>query len=373
VRANLALVPPSALPVACPKTLTDMVPLFLRWFQFVRMRSPNTIAGYGFDLRIFLEFAQKAKLELADDVRFQHIEFYLGYLRLDRGSSVGTANRHLHTLRAFWRYLVREGLATGNPAADVFVLPKEHRLPTYLTIPQQEQLLTVLEAGTGLTAQRDLALVSTGLFTGLRCGELANLQLSHLDFEAKILRVMQGKGRKDRELPIVPRLERVLRPYVEETRPQLVGRLAGFIQEPRPGFSPHWHVVQWIDGQTRRRSTPATSREEAEQIQRGFQRSRVESPYVFVNAQKGYRPGRIAQPIGQRGIYHLVRRVVEPIVGTHVHPHMLRHSFATRLRTNGADLQIIQEALGHASIQTTTMYAHMTTPKRLAELTKFLE
>jgi integrase/recombinase XerC len=372
-RASLALVPPSALPVARPKTLADMVPLFLRWFQFVRMRSPNTIAGYGFDLRIFLEFAQKAKLEGPADVRFQHIEFYLGYLRLDRGSSIATANRHLHTLRAFWRYLVREGLATGNPAADVFVLAQEHRLPTYLTIPQQEQLLTVLEAAEGLAAQRDLALVTTGLFSGLRCSELANLQLSHLDFEAKILRVIQGKGRKDRELPIVPRLERVLRPYVEETRPQLVGRLAGFIQEPRAGFSPHWHVVQWIDGQTQRRSTRASSREEAEQIQRGFQPARVESPYVFVNAQKGHRGKRLAQPIGGRGLYHIIRRVVEPILGTHVYPHMLRHSFATRMRTNGADLQIIQEAMGHASIATTTMYAHMATPKRLAELTKFLE
>lgn len=195
-RASLALVPPStALPVARPKTLADMAPLFLRWFEFVRMRSPATIAGYGFDLRIFLEFAQKAKLELANDVRFQ--QFYLGYLRAERGSSISTANRHLHTLRAFWRYLVREGLATGNPAADVFVLPKEHRLSSYLTIPQQEQLLTVLEAGQGLAAKRDLALVTTGLFSGLRCNELANLQLSHLDFEAKILRVIQGKGRKD--------------------------------------------------------------------------------------------------------------------------------------------------------------------------------
>lgn len=114
-RPQLAIVPQSTLPVARPKALADMVPLFLRWFQFERLRAPNTIAGYGFDLRIFLEFAQKAKLDLADDVRFQHIEFYLGDLRAERGSAVATANRHLHTLRAFWRYLVREGLATGNP------------------------------------------------------------------------------------------------------------------------------------------------------------------------------------------------------------------------------------------------------------------
>jgi site-specific recombinase XerD len=94
---------------------------------------------------------------------------------------------------------------------------------------------------------------------------------------------------------------------------------------------------------------------------------------VFVNAQTGYRGKKLAQPLGGRGIYHLIHRVIGPIVGQPVHPHMLRHSFATRLRTNAADLQIMQEALGHANIQTTTMYAHMATPKRLAELTKFLE
>ena len=190
--------------------------------------------------------------------------------------------------------------------------------------------------------------------------------------DPKIPRVVQGKGRKDRELPIVPRLERVLRPYVDVTRPQLVGRLAGFIRPPAHGERKHWHVVQYADG---RRQPPikAPSREAAEQIQRAHPREHVETPYVFVNAQRGWQPRRLARPIGGRGIYHLIRRVVEPILGTHVHPHMLRHSFATRLRTNGADLQIIQEALGHASIKTTTMYAHMATPKRLAELTKFLE
>jgi integrase/recombinase XerC len=371
-RPSLVIVPPSTLPVTRPKTLADMVPLFLRWFEFVRMRSPATIAGYGFDLRIFLQFAQKAKLDTPNDVRFQHIEFYLGYLRLDRGSSIATANRHLHTLRAFWRYLVREGLATGNPAADVFVLPKEHRLPSYLTIPQQEQLLTVLEAGPGLAAKRDLALVTTGLFSGLRCNELATLQLSHLDFEAKILRVIQGKGRKDRELPIVPRLERALRPYVEETRPLLVGRPVGSLDPPRPGQGRYWHVIQHVDGQKRRRR--AVTREDAVQLREQLQPApRPDSPYVFVNAQKGHRAERHGLPIGGRGIYHIIQRIVEPILGIHVHPHMLRHSFATRLRTNGADLQIIQEALGHASIATTTMYAHMATPKRLAELTKFLE
>ena len=74
-----------------------------------------------------------------------------------------------------------------------------------------------------------------------------------------------------------------------------------------------------------------------------------------------------------RSIYHLVARIVEPIVGRHVHPHMPRHSFASRVREAGGDLQLIQEALGHASIVTTTMYAHLTTSKRRQDLARLLE
>jgi len=94
---------------------------------------------------------------------------------------------------------------------------------------------------------------------------------------------------------------------------------------------------------------------------------------VFVHAANGHRSHGQGRPLVGRGLHHLVRSVVAPIVGMHVHPHMFRHSFATRLRTNGADLQIMQEALGHVNIRTTTMYAHLATPKRLAELTRFLE
>ena len=369
-RPELIRVPQSGLPVTQPRTLEEMVPLFLRWFQFVRMKSPNTVAAYGFDLRTFLEFAKTAKLETPDQARFQHIEFYLGYLQHERGASAATANRHLQTLRAFWKYLVREGLAAGNPAADVFTLPTEQRLPSYLTIPQQEQALGVLEAIPGLTAQRNLTLVTTDLFTGLRLSELANLQLPHVDLEAKILRVIHGKGRKDRELPIVPRLERVLRPYLEETRPQLVGRPFGEVRPPRRSYRKHWHVLQYVDGV--RRFHAASSEADAQRLRQALMPPPPETPWLFVHAANQHRSHGQGRPLVARGLHHLIQGLLEPILGVHVHPHMLRHSFATRLRTNGADLQIIQEALGHASIRTTTMYAHLATPKRLADLTRFL-
>ena len=96
-------------------------------------------------------------------------------------------------------------------------------------------------------------------------------------------------------------------------------------------------------------------------------------PFLFVNASttQGHRVRRAGQALLSRSIFHLVRRLVGPIVGRPVHPHTLRHSFATRVRSNGRDLQIIAEALGHVNLKTAAIYAHLATParrQRLAEL-----
>jgi site-specific recombinase XerD len=344
---------------------------FLAHFRFVRRRSDNTIAAYARDLSSFLAFAERAGLARPEDVDFEHVELYLGAIQHERGVSPRTANRHLHCLRSFWTWMKRYKLASDNPPADCFLLPTAKPMPRYLTIPQQEQALTVLEALSGLTAQRNLALVTTDLFTGLRLSELANLQLPHVDFEAKILRVVQGKGAKDRELPIVPRLERVLRPYIEDTRPQLVGRPFGHVRRPSRSGHKYWHVLQYVDGA--RQVHRASSQEDAERLRGELMPLPPETPYVFVHAANQHRSHGQGRPLVARGLHHLIRSILEPIVGFHVHPHMLRHSFATRLRTNGADLQIIQEALGHTDIRTTTMYAHLATPQRLADLARLLE
>jgi len=191
----------------------------------------------------------------------------------------------------------REEITVKNPATDVFLLPTHKKLPGHLSIPEQEQLLEALAQDPTSLGFRDYALVATGLLTGLRCSELSHLQLGHVDLAAGILRVVEGKGRKDRELPIIPRLERILRSYLEVTRPRL----------------------------------------------------------------------------GPRTIFITIRRLCEEVLNRHVHPHMLRHSFASRLRENGADLQDIQEALGHAVITTTTMYAHLTTRRQREKLAEYLK
>ncbi len=320
----------SALPatLTAPALVMSAPPLaqnaerFLGWFKFVRRRSDNTLAAYGRDLSSFLAFADRAGLTRPADVTFEHVELYLGAIQHERGVSARTANRHLHALRSWWTWMKRAGLATDNPAAACFVLPTAKRMPEYLSLPEQDRGMAGLAQRHDLHGRRDYALVGTGLLTGLRNGELGRLQVAHLDLEAGALPVVQGKGRTDREVPLVPRLAAILRPYLAETRATLLGGRA--------------------------------------------------CPYVFVRTGPWSHTGRANQPLGGKAIFYLVRAALTPLIGRPVHPHMLRHSFATRLRSNGADLQLIQEAMGHASIVTTTMYAHLANPQRLADLARLL-
>jgi len=298
---------PIALEIAYGRTLADLVPAFLKWFQFVCRRSDNTVRAYADDFKAFLGFCAAAKLERPEQVTFRHIEFYLGWLQKERGVKPQSANRHLHALRSLYRYLVREEIVTTNPAADCFMLPTRKKLPGYLTVPEQEKCLAALAEDRPFLGRRDYALVATGLFTGLRSAELAALELAHVNLEAGRLRVVNGKGSKDRELLVVPRLAAILREYLAEIRPALVGR--PLIRVP------------------------------------------AAVPFVFVNAHPtgSHRLRRAGQALHGRSIWHLIHRAVVPVIGRPVHPHMLRHSFASRLRENGAGLQVIQEALGHAN------------------------
>jgi site-specific recombinase XerD len=355
--------------------------VFLKWLSFVRQRRENTVRSYGEDLKTFLRFCESEPVGLSkpDDVRFQHLEFYLGWLQKERGLKASSANRHLHALRTFWGWMVREEITTRNPAAQVFLLATQKKLPSYLSIAEQEQALAALATRTDLLGRRDYALVATALLTGLRCSELANLQLAHLDLDAGVLRVVNGKGQKDRELPVIPRLAAILRAYLVEVRTPLVTRPVGQIVEGEA-------VVLNGRGRTRRRTvavrrgstyrslgrTPP-SPEEVARLRASM--IPTASPYVFVSADphQSQRTRHVGQPLGSRSVLWIVRKSVMPIVGRAVFTHMLRHSFASRLRENGADLQDIQEALGHSAITTTTMYAHISTRRRREKLAEYLK
>jgi len=369
------LVPIGPASLTRGRTLRSLVPAFLKWFEFVRRRSPHTVYNYGKDLQSFLRFCDEAEVAEPAAVTFQHIEFYMGWLQLERGLKPRSVNRHLHCLRSFWTWLKREGIATTNPAMDCFSIPERHPLPNHLTIPEQKKVLTVLAAGRSLLGRRDYALIATLLLTGLRCAELAALEVAHLDLTPGgcRLRVINGKGAKDREVPIVPQLEKILRAYLEQTRAELVGRPRGTLQ--REAGASSWRLIEDVKGRQIYHNLGTRSRADAERRQAELLPPPPPPPFVFVNAHHtGSRMvHRAGLALSTKTVFQTVRRVVSPIIGRPVYPHMLRHSLATRLFENGADLLLIRDTLGHASINTTTIYTHLTTTRQRQELARLLK
>jgi integrase len=185
-----------------------------------RGRAPLTITTYARGLQGFVRFARARDLLDPRGITHREIEDYLGWLG-SRGRRPALLNQHLSALRAFYRYLEREGVVPHNPATLAVGPKKATRLPAYLTIPEQERMLAGLAEAAHPTGRRDYAMVATALLTGLRCAELVGLQLDAVSVDGGFLRVV-GKGHKTREVPLVPRLAAILTAYLREVRPRLV-------------------------------------------------------------------------------------------------------------------------------------------------------
>lgn len=363
--------PISVRPSDASPTLAELVPRFIKWLALVRERAPHTLEAYGYDLESFVGFSQRVGLEWPSQVTLHLIEAYLAWLRHERRLSPATANRHRAALRAFFTYLKREGHAPSNPVTDTFPVKQGKRLPKYLTVHEQERVLSALAEDASPRGLRDRAIIAVGLFAGLRADEIAHLRLVDLDLESGTLRVEHGKGDKDRELPVVPRLREVLEAYLA-IRPQLVGQPIGEMYRRTP--SGPWRVRYQKNGKPITMGTHTYSRAKAREIMLDVAPRSPASPWAFIHASErhGYSLKRAGQPLLTRTLFQIVRQRVSPLVGRPVSPHVLRHSFASRLRANGAGIELIKEALGHESITTTTIYAHLATPERRAEIEKFL-
>jgi site-specific recombinase XerD len=336
LRRRVGALPPVE-PPRPPCTLAEHVPAFLVWIATVRGRVENTVLSYGRDLACFTAFARARGIEDPRGVTHGLIEGYLAGLQVKGGRTPNTAARRLHCLRTFFKYLVREGAVERDVAAVSFGPKTAKPLPRYLTIPEQERVLSTLAEDRSLLGRRDHAIVATLLFTGLRVNELIRLARPALDLEVGTLRVVHGKGGKDREVPVVPRLAAILRAYLADVRPSL----------PGAGTDP-WVFLR----------APAASRD-------------ARAPNLTGTVP--WSRARAGEPIERRVVWWMLQKRVAPVVGHPVHPHMLRHSFASRLRAAGVDLQLISEVLGHTDIRTTTIYAHLATPQQRATVARAMD
>lgn len=288
---------------------------YLDYLAIERGASPNTIEGYGRDLRRYTRFLKERGITSPGDVTRAAVIEHVQALQ-ELGLAPTSVERAVSALKGLHRFMVSEHICEEHPTADLPLPKKPLRLPDVLS---REQVSAMLEESNFAYAddpaksarrnalaraslQRDRTILELLYGCGLRVSELCGLDLRELMLEEEVIRVL-GKGSKERVVPIMGTAARAMASYLESWRPVLA--------EGRPVTSA-----------------------------------------VFLNA----RGGRISR----QSVHAICERYGRIYAGREgLHPHTLRHSFATHLLEGGADLRIVQELLGHASISTTQLYTHV--------------
>lgn len=273
---------------------------YLVYLRIERGSSPRTVEAYARDLSDYVDYLSSRGVGEPDEVDRSVLLGYEASL-VERGYAPSSVKRRISVVKGLHRFAVGEGLACRNPA-DALPLPKvPERLPDVLSVDQVGALLDGL-SGEDPAALRDRAMLELLYGCGLRVSELCSLDVASVFFDEGFLRVV-GKGSKERVAPVAGKALEALGRYVDEGRP-------AFLKPGRPA-----------------------------------------SPALFLNA----RGGRLSR----QSVHKTVARAGLSVGCENLHPHTLRHSFATHMLQGGADLRVIQEILGHSDISTTQIYTHV--------------
>jgi integrase/recombinase XerC len=272
---------------------------YLNYLTVERNASPYTVRNYTTDLLGFFHFLQERSLDSLKEVDRIVLRDYLSYL-MKRGYVRASIARKLSAIRSFYRYLLREEIIATNPLATAASPKLDKRLPSFLTIDEAKRLVEAPDLTTP-QGQRDRAFLELLYASGLRVSELANLNLEQITLDTREIRVW-GKGAKERMVLMGEPAARALLTYLTQGRPTLLG----------------------------------TKKTNA----------------VFLNRSGGR--------LSERSVQSILQEYANQVgLGKRVHPHMVRHTFATHLLDGGADLRVVQELLGHASLSSTQIYTHV--------------
>jgi integrase/recombinase XerC len=276
----------------------DYIDKFTEYLEAERNASAYTVRNYTRDLWSFADFSREHGTRSPKMVDKQLVRRYLAYLSEQRVAR-SSVNRRMSAIRSFFRYLLREEIVRKNPAAVISSPKMERRLPAFLTVEEARRLVEAPDLSTP-QGQRDRALLELLYASGLRVSELVDLDVAQINLETNEIRVW-GKGSKERVVLIGEPASRALRAYLREGRSELLG-----------------------EGKSRA---------------------------LFIS--------RPARRLLARRVQKLLDKYAS-VTGKKVHPHMLRHTFATHLLDGGADLKVVQELLGHADLSSTQIYTHVT-------------
>ncbi|MCG1012422.1 tyrosine recombinase XerC [Tepidanaerobacter sp. GT38] len=279
----------------------QLIDSFINYLRATKTKSENTTKAYAEDLSQFLEYLKEKKLSepVLINVNHLHIRGFLAYLT-DRKLSKRTIARKLSTLRSFYKYLTVEGLTKQNVAKAVHAPKTSKRLPLFLYPQEIEALLSA--PNNDILGIRDRAILELLYATGMRVGELVSLKTSDINFGANFI-VVFGKGSKERIVFFGQKAAESLEEYLKKSRPYLV--------------------------------------------------KNIECDSLFLNKN--------GTALSDRSVRRIIEKYVKvAALNSHISPHTLRHTFATHMLSNGADLKTVQELLGHSSLSTTQIYTHVT-------------
>ena len=308
--------------------MTKQLREFLEYLRLNRNASAHTSAAYESDITQFLGFTAQVRSMPVEALEPSHLD--LGAIRAfmadlyRQGHARTSVSRKLSALRAFSRYLRREGWIENDPAALAVGPKREQKIPAHLSVDEMARLLEMPDVSTAL-GRRDRAILELFYASGLRLSELVSLDLEEVNLRARMVRVM-GKGAKERLVPFNTTTEQSIRTWLADR--------AVFRQSPKP-----------------RAQTPKPKAQPLKPKAQSL-KPRVQTDPLFVNFRGARLTGRSVQRL-------VARYVAACSTRFGISPHALRHSFATHLLERGADLRAIQELLGHVQLSTTQRYTHV--------------
>ena len=286
--------------------MREIVEGFIRYVQKEKRFSPHTVLAYSKDLQQFqLHITENLQITSIQEVDHHDIRSWIVSILEDEKLQPVTVNRKISCLRSFYKYLVRNEMVKVNPMAKITSLKTRKKLPLFLELSQMENLLDRMEFGNDFSGMRDKLLVELLYCTGMRRAELIGLQLKNINFSNQEIKVL-GKRNKERIIPLSAQVLKNISAYSDVRNMSL----------------PKDTATQYL-----------LVDDNGDQMTEGF-------VYRKVN-----RYLRLVTTIGKKS------------------PHILRHTFATHMLNNGADLNAIKELLGHANLSATQVYTHNTIDK----------